>query len=83
MKLHLQSVDGAPLDVTTSLKRNWMFALGPLVPLLVFTIIGMVLVPFVLLAALALTVIELVLLFTDAEGRRLGDKLAGTKVVED
>ena len=83
MKLHLQSVDGASLDVTTSLKRNWMFALAPLLPVLIITIVGWVLVPFVLLAALALMVTELVLVLTDAEGRRLGDKMAGTKGVED
>jgi uncharacterized RDD family membrane protein YckC len=29
-----------------------------------------------------LAVIELVLVITDPEGRRLGDKLAGTKVIE-
>ena len=83
MKLHLESVDGSPLDIATSLKRNWMFALAPLVPLLIITIIGWVLVPFVLFAALALMVTELVLVLTNAEGRRLGDKIAGTKILED
>lgn len=83
MKLHLQSVDGSVLDLTTSLKRNWMFALAPLVPLLIISIVGWVLVPFVLFAALALMVTELVLVLTDAEGRRLGDKMAGTLIVED
>ncbi len=83
MKLHLESVDGASLDITTSLKRNWMFALAPLVPLLIITIVGWVLVPFVLFGALALMIVELVLVLTDAEGRRLGDKMAGTRVVED
>lgn len=83
MKLHLQSVDGSALDITTSLKRNWMFGLAPLVPLLIITIVGWVLVPFVLFAALALMVTELVLVLTDAEGRRLGDKMAGTMIVED
>ena len=38
----------------------------------------------VLIAVVAgvLAVIELVLVITDPEGRRMGDKLAGTKVIE-
>ena len=46
---------------------------------MIITIIGWGLVPFVL----ALMVTELVLVLTNAEGRRLGDKIAGTKILED
>lgn len=84
MKLHLVSVDGAALDLGTSIKRNWMFALGALIPLLLFIpILGWIAIPFVGLAALVLGVIEVVLVLTDAEGRRIGDKMAGTRVAED
>jgi uncharacterized RDD family membrane protein YckC len=84
MKLHLESVDGEPLELITSIKRNWMFALGPLVPLLlIIPILGWLMIPFVGFAALALGITELILALTDADGRRLGDKWAGTMIVED
>jgi len=84
MKLHLASVEGQPLELMTSVKRNWIFGIGPLVPLLfVIPILGWVLIPFALFAAIALGITELVLALTDADGRRLGDKWAATMVVED
>jgi len=84
MKLHLESVDGQPLELMTSVRRNWIFGIGPLIPLLfVIPIIGWVMIPFALFAAIALGITELVLALTDAEGRRLGDKWANTMVVED
>jgi len=84
MKLHIESVDGAPLELMTSVKRNWMFGLGPLVPLLlIIPILGWIMIPFVIFASLALVITELVLALTDAEGRRLGDKWAATLVAED
>lgn len=84
MKLHLVSVDGAPLALSTSIKRNWMFVLGALIPLLAaIPFLGWVAIPFVGLAGFALGLIELVLVLTDAEGRRLGDKMAATRVAED
>ena len=83
MKLRPVTVDGSTYDLMTSVKRNWMFALGGLVPVLLFIpIFGWVLIPFVGLAALVLGVIEIVLVLTDAQGRRLGDKIANTKVIE-
>lgn len=84
MKLHLVSVDGQPLDISTSIKRNWMFAIGAVIPLLVFIpVLGWIAIPFVALAGIVLGVIELVLVLTDPEGRRIGDKMAGTRVAED
>lgn len=84
MNLHLETLDGQPLELMTSVKRNWIFALGPLVPLLlIIPIIGWILIPFVGFAALALGITELVLALTDADGRRLGDKWANTMIVED
>jgi uncharacterized RDD family membrane protein YckC len=84
MNLHVHSVGGEPLELMTSVKRNWIFALGPLVPLLILIpILGWIMIPFVGFAALALGITELVLALTDADGRRLGDKWANTMVVED
>ncbi len=77
MKLQpvLADTQGA-IDITTSIKRNWTLAIGYIfasIPLIniVFGIIGLV-----------LWIIEIILVVSDAEGRRLGDKMAGTKVVE-
>ena len=68
----------------TSVRRNWIFGIGPLVPLLfIIPIIGWLMIPFALFAAIALGITELVLALTDAEGRRLGDKWANTMLVED
>jgi uncharacterized RDD family membrane protein YckC len=84
MKLHLESLEGQPLELITSVKRNWIFAIGPLVPLLfIIPILGWVMIPFALFAAIALGITELVLVITAADGRRLGDKWAGTMVVVD
>ena len=84
MKLHLESVEGQPLELITSVKRNWIFAIGPLASLLfIIPILGGVMILFALFAASALGITELVLAITDADGRRLGDKWAGTMVVVD
>jgi uncharacterized RDD family membrane protein YckC len=83
LKLRPVTLDGSPVDVVTSIKRNWMFCLGGLIPLLIFIpILGWMMIPFVGLAALVLGVIELVLVLTDANGRRFGDKIANTQVIE-
>jgi uncharacterized RDD family membrane protein YckC len=79
MKLRPVRLDGAPMDIETSMRRNWMFAVAGLVQasfLLSF------LVPVVSVAATAITVYEVYRVLTDEEGRRWGDELAGTMVVE-
>ena len=58
-----------------------MFALGGIAQLLAFTIIGLVAIPLALLA-FVIGIVEIVLVVSDASGRRLGDKLAVTQVVE-
>jgi uncharacterized RDD family membrane protein YckC len=83
MKLRPVRLDGQPMDLVASAKRNWMFALGGIISLLMFIpFLGWLLMIPVALAALALGIIELVLVITDAQGRRLGDKIAATQVVE-
>jgi len=83
MKLRPVTLDGSPVDMVVSIKRNWMFALGGIVQLLMFIpVIGWALIPVVGVIALILAIIEIILVLTDPEGRRMGDKIAGTKVIE-
>lgn len=83
MKLRPVRLDGGEMDLLASAKRNWMFALGGVAQLLLFLpVVGWLLVVPVALAALALAVVELVLVASDARGRRLGDRIADTVVVE-
>lgn len=83
-------LDGAPMTLETSIRRNWTLAAGSVV-----SGIGALLVatgPLALLGypVLVLSIVvglpglvEALLVLTDSEGRRLGDKTAGTQVVEE
>ena len=82
MKLRPVSDDGSPVDIMTSVKRNWMFGLGGLVQLFALTFIGLVIAIPLGLVVFVIGLIEIVLVLTDAQGRRLGDRFAGTHVVE-
>ena len=82
MKLRPVTLDGRPVDIATSVKRNWMFALGGIAQFLALTIIGVLVAIPVALIAFAIGIVEIVLVVTDAEGRRIGDKVAGTRVIE-
>lgn len=77
LKLRPVTLDGSPVDMTVSLKRNWVFAVGPV--LMIFPVIGWI---FGSIIGLIIGIVEVVLVFTDEEGRRMGDKLANTKVIE-
>ena len=83
MKLRPIRLDGQPMTLDVSIKRNLPLAfycvgyllwivpvLGHLVSIPIFVIGGFV------------GLIEAVLAITDSEGRRWGDKMAGTKVIE-
>ena len=84
LKLHLVRQDGGPVDAWVSLRRNWTISLAPLtMTLSVLPLLGLLLVPTVLLASLLLGAVDLLALLTDDRGRRLGDRLAGTLVLED
>lgn len=83
MKLRPVRLDGRPMDIATSVRRNWMFAIGGIVQLLMFIpILGWLLMIPVALVALALGLLELYKVLTDPQGRRLGDSMAGTRVIE-
>ena len=82
VKLRPVTLDGSPVDIMTSVKRNWMFALGGVAQFLAYTIIGLLLaIPLAFLVFL-IAIVEVILVLTDAEGRRLGDKIADTIVIE-
>lgn len=79
MQLKPLTIEGGELDLLLSAKRNWTLAVGMVVGVLR-------LAPFLAwllsLAAIAIWVYEVFLVITDEEGRRWGDKMAGTQVVE-
>ena len=71
------------IDYATSARRNWMFALGPIMFFFLFIpIIGWIIDILLGIAVLILVIIEIIKLFTDEKGLRLGDKMAGTMVIE-
>ena len=86
MKLTVVRLDGRPMDIETSIRRNWTLVIGSIL-VGVGGLIGGGLGAFlggVVGGGIGFVVgvIELVLVFTDARGPRLGDKTGGTEVVE-
>ncbi len=77
MKLRPVRLDGGPMDIATSVKRNIPFAIGPVI--MIIPILGWILGPII---SLIIGLVESVLVLTDSEGRRMGDKLADTMVIE-
>lgn len=84
MKLRPVRDDGGKMDLTTSVMRNWPLALGSLAGLVTYG-------PFLGIIALSLLLsliggiiglIEVYLVLTAPDGRRWGDKLAHTRVIE-
>ena len=71
-------LDGSAMDISASVKRNIPCAIAPLI--MIVPILGWIIGPPV---GLVIAVIELVLVLTDQDGRRMGDKFAGTMVVDD
>jgi uncharacterized RDD family membrane protein YckC len=76
MKLRPVTLAGERLEINHSIKRNWIFVLGGLAGI---PIVGWFII---LPIAIVLGVLEVVLVLTDSEGRRFGDKFAGTLVIE-
>lgn len=71
---------GANCDLQTSIKRNWPLSIGPF--LTAIPGIGWGFSVLLFIPSLIYVVIEAVLVFTDDKGLRLGDKMAGTQVIE-
>jgi len=71
------------VDYAMSAKRNWMFALGPIMLFFMFIpILGWIIDILLGIAVLILVIIEIVKIFTNEKGQRIGDKMAGTMVIE-
>lgn len=79
MKLRPVRLDGEKMTIESSFRRNWMWAIGylSLIP-----IIGWLLSPVFGIASLAIGLFEVYKVLSDSEGRRWGDGLAGTMVIE-
>ena len=83
MKLRPLRLDGQPMDVGTSVKRNLPLCIGAVGSIFwVIPILGWILAILLAVIGLIVAVVELVLVLTDPEGRRMGDKLGATKVIE-
>ena len=71
------------IDYVASAKRNWMFALGPIMLFFLFIpIIGWIIDILIGIAVSVLVIIEIIKIFSDEKGVRLGDRMADTMVVE-
>jgi uncharacterized membrane protein len=85
LKLSVVNIEdtGAKIDYAASAKRNWMFALGPIILFFAFIpIIGWIIDILLGIALLILLITEIVKIFSHEKGVRLGDKMAGTMVIE-
>ncbi|HSW40394.1 MAG TPA: RDD family protein [Acidobacteriota bacterium] len=75
-RLRPVTMEGRKLGINDSIKRNWIFVLGGLAGI---PIVGW----FVILPiAIVLFLLEIILVLADKDGRRFGDKLADTIVIE-
>ncbi len=84
LRVQIEGNPDAKIDYAISAKRNWMFALGPLYSVFrIVPVIGWIVVFLLGLAALALGIVEIVKVFTDPKGKRIGDNIAGTIVLEE
>ena len=77
MNIEVETADGSVVDLALSAKRNIPLSIGSFIAII--PVIGWVFGP---LVAIVFAVIEIVLVLTDSERRRLGDKWANTRVVQ-
>lgn len=83
MNLQPVMMDGSAVDVRASVMRNWMWGIGALTGVLLYIpILGWILIPIVAVIALGIGIFEIYKVLTDEGGRRWGDTLADTKVIE-
>lgn len=83
MKLRPLRLDGQAMDIETSIKRNLPLCIGAVGSIFwIIPILGWILAILLGVVGLVVGIIELVMVLTDPEGRRMGDKFAGTRVIE-
>jgi uncharacterized RDD family membrane protein YckC len=75
MGLNVVRVDGRPMDIETSARRNWMFALSWF-----YYPAGWILSLLLSLALLVIFIYEVYKVFSEPDAHRWGDELAGTRV---
>lgn len=80
MNLDVRRLDGRPMDIETSARRNWMFVVGYLSQAFTFRAPG--LASLISVVALGLFIYEVYRVVTADDGRRWGDELAETEVVQ-
>ena len=86
LKLSVVNIEDptSKIDYTASAKRNWMFALGPMMMFFLFIpILGWIIDILIGIAVFILVIIEIIKILSDEKGVRLGDNMAGTMVIED
>jgi len=82
LKLRPVRADGQPMDPEASIKRNITLCIGAVGAIFwIIPILGWIIAILLGLVGLVVAVIEMVLVLTDPQGMRIGDKLAGTKIV--
>jgi len=77
LDLEVVNLDGEIVDLTVSAKRNLPLTIGNFIAVVPF--VGWVIGP---ATAFVLTVVELIMVLSNEDGRRLGDLWADTKVVK-
>ena len=85
LKLSVVNIEDptSKIDYAASVKRNWMFALGPIMMFFMFIpILGWIIDILIGIGALILIIIEIIKIFSVEKGVRLGDQFAGTMVIE-
>ncbi|HPG40482.1 MAG TPA: RDD family protein [bacterium] len=84
LKLRPVTIKGEEMDIVISFKRNWMLALGVMIMfLIIIPLFGWVLIPLIAVCFFVLGIIESFLILTKKDGRRWGDVLAGTIIIEE
>ncbi|WP_176521847.1 RDD family protein [Longimonas halophila] len=83
MGLKVKRADGQAMDIETSAKRNWMFAIGGVTALVAeIPLLGWLLALPISLAALAIGLYEGYRVLTRSDQKRWGDDMARTTVVK-
>jgi len=87
MRLKVTGPGGSDIDLGLSAKRNWPLALGYILSFLAAFMPGGMILAFSgwsLVAGVSsiIAIIEIALVVTDPQGKRLGDRLADTLVIE-
>jgi uncharacterized RDD family membrane protein YckC len=81
MGLHVERLDGRPMDIEASVRRNWMWGLGPVASAVsAFPLFGGFFSIAVGFLGLAVGLYEAYRVLTRDDGRRWGDELANTRV---